>query len=364
MTIADNVFYGNNTHTGECTIHLQRQGVGADDARMATIANNRFWYCRGSGIFVGGFQNVAITGNTFRVNPAFDIGLFEPTVHPEKSYVGIRIGMGTGPGDAIGNVSISGNTFDGAGKGIFLHGYSDFEATVDNVSIVGNAITNTGAQREFGGAIVLGHGSARFRNVNVSGNSFQNPGPWFPHSVGIYSSHVANLQITGNVFRNYSSALQIYDWACGVLVSGNLIQSCNRGVDGTLAAWPMDAVLLATGHSGSFDVDAVLTGSTSGATAKVTRVDDNGFGRWLYLKELTGLFADGETVRAASGGTGVVEACYASMKFIIQGNTFIDMADVGIRNFADSPIVQNVFVDVAHPAANGTYSGYRDNRLL
>jgi len=75
-------------------------------------------------------------------------------------------------------------------------------------------------------------------------------------------------------------------------------------------------------QTANFTVGGVLTGGTSGATARITADSDSGATGTLTLRDIVGTFADGETITDGSGGSADVNGSLSS-----GGNAVIDQAD-------------------------------------
>lgn len=84
---------------------------------------------------------------------------------------------------------------------------------------------------------------------------------------------------------------------------GNTSQLPNGGITSLFSA---QSTLAYDAESGAFTEGLVLTGATSGATARITHVQDDGTTGTLYLGEVSGTFQDNEVITDTSTGSALV----------------------------------------------------------
>ena len=364
MRISNNTFYGNNSYSLENTIVLLRQSEDQDEAEVAEVANNTFFFCRGNGITVGGMRNVAITGNVFQPNPNYTGG-FTPTSN-ELGYQAILLGpTNSATEDEVKNISIVGNSFNGKQYGVFVNTDASVNGWQENVSIVGNSILNAPTFFQDAAAITVSSSANKARNIVIANNTIRNESGSAANGFGIRLTSGLNCQITGNVMENMSAGIYQLSEAGGVTVSNNSFIDLAYGIYSTSGAWPKDILILSS-VTGSFNVSDTVTGGTSGVTATITASAAAGAvyggGVQVTLSSASGIFAQGETVTSSSGGSATLLYYYSPRKYVIANNSFMD-CNVGIRNYSNSPIINNVFISSATPALSTAYAGYIGNEV-
>lgn len=382
LRVCGNTFYSESPWGDTTTIVINRQNGNNEDpdfvAGVAEISNNTFYYDRGRSIEINGFKDVAITGNVFKRNPNFDSSNFDATKF-YKSYSAIEV-TDLSRNDVNLRISIAGNTMHGENLAtrFLLHQGNSYNTLNQDISIVGNTISDTGSCSVFTGAIVLGTGNP-IRSVTVSSNTFSDC------NVGVYVSQVEKSTICANTFNGTTlragNGIQIGSGSrSSVLISSNQFTSLNWGIYATSSDWPGSHLIYGYDNTGSFSPGDTLTGGTSGATATVSTVTTySGFAAGTPIGTnrdrtisftLTGTpgvtrFICGETVTATSGGT-FTSAIYSPLEenLVVKDNYFHDCTG-GIRNFNTSkyPLISNSFYNViteqndpTNPSAVGNYT--------
>jgi hypothetical protein len=363
MRISNNTFYGNNSFSLENTITLLRQSEDQDDAEVAEIANNTFFFCRGNGITVGGMRNVAITGNVFQPNPNYTGG-FTPTAN-ERGYQAIFLGPTNGTADEVKNISIVGNAFNGKQFGVFVNSASSFNGWQENISIVGNSILNVPTFFQEAGAITVSSSTTKARNIVIADNTIRNEVGNKANGYGMRFDSLLNSQVSGNVMENMSVGIFQKSEAGALTISNNSFVDLTFGIYATVGTWPKE-ILILTGVTGSFTIGDTVTGGSSGVTATITASVANpaayGGGVQITLSGMTGVFTQGETITSSSGGAGSLTYYFSARKYVLSNNSFID-CDTGIRNYTDSPIINNVFIKNTTVALSTAFGGYQDNKV-
>lgn len=363
VNISGNTFYSNNIYSDEHTITVNRQGVGAYDVGDVTISNNRFFYSMGRSIDIGGGQNFAITGNTFRINPDFDTTYYDNT-DINLCYTAIRVGGDSSATDIIEGVSITGNSFDGENEATnFVYGYvssidgssNPVDSIVRGITISGNTLRGAGSiVTGQSGAITIGVGDRIYEQVTISGNTIQADNNGAP-AINILSGN--DIDISGNNISgsyNNTSGINIGAPYVGAMtIKNNLFSKHDWGI--YAGTWPTTHYLFVSGDTGTIAVSDTITGGTSGVTGTVSAITSStsikvGTTKRITVTSASGFFDLGETITATSGGTAVVVLdCQGMKKVEIANNFFVD-CDGGVRNStADSPIHNNYFVNCNTP---------------
>lgn len=363
MRISNNTFYGNNSYSLENTITLLRQVDDQDDAEVAEIANNTFFFCRGNGITVGGMRNVAITGNVFQPNPNYTGG-FTPSAN-ELGYQAILLGPTNGTADEVKNISITGNAFNGKQFGVFVNSEASFNGWQENISIVGNSILNVPNFFQDAGAITVSSSTTKARNIIIADNTIRNEVGNKANGIGMRFDSLLNSHVTGNVMENMSIGIYQKSEAGALTIANNSLVDLTYAIYATSGTWPKE-ILILNGVTGSFTIGDTVTGGTSGVTATITASGAvnavYGGGVQITLSGMTGVFTQGETITSSSGGAGALLYYFSARKYVIANNSFID-CDTGIRNYTDSPIINNVFIKNTTVALSTAFGGYQDNKV-
>lgn len=360
MRISNNTFYGNNAYSLENTIVLLRQVDSQDEAEVAEVSGNTFFFCRGAGITVGGMRNVSITGNVFQPNPYYTDG-FTPTSN-ERGYAGILLGPTNATTDEIKNISIVGNTFNGKQYGVFVNSSISVNGWQSDITVSGNTILNVPTFFQDAGAISVSSDTVKARNVVISNNTIRNETGSKANGFGIRLASVLNGHVSGNVIENTSAAIYQKSEAGNLTIANNSFVFNGFGIYSTSVVWPKD-ILILTGVTGSFNVSDTVTGGSSGITGTVSTVTTTAtYGTSIVITGASGVFTQGETVTSSSGGSGTLTYYYTPREYVVANNTFIENG-VGVRNYSDSPIINNVFIKNTTVAISTAYGGYLDNKV-
>jgi len=97
------------------------------------------------------------------------------------------------------------------------------------------------------------------------------------------------------------------------------------------------------GQTVNFTVGQVLTGSVSGATARIIADSDSGATGTLTLKDITGVFVDNETITDGAGGTALANGALTHQNCSLDGNASATVmaGSTNMNNFTQAAFVAN-----------------------
>lgn len=353
VKIDNNTFYDENPNGNTTWILLNRQ-AGLAYPGEHTISNNTFYYGSGICVDLDAVSNVAITGNTFKINPDYDTSRFSSTKQ-YRTQRAISVGNTTSTTGIIENISITGNTLSGGESGTrypvtLVSSVSDNTyAPLRNVSITGNTVSDLGNSYDVQNGAVVISTTGLIVGFAMTGNAFHNC------VRGISITNAINGIISGNNFSDtgYNDiGVSVYSEGVmgAVTISGNNFNGLSTGIYATSGSWPSNYLLFLSSPSGAFTSGETITGGTSSVTATAGTYNGLTFNQADYDASLpvtspSGDFRVGETVTggASTETATVVYWAPAEEQFVIVNNVFTN-CNLGVRNFGSNDAINHNYM--------------------